>query len=62
MLLSSLECTCVGVCNRIDMQDGIGNRTWDNDDLHRPTAVTDLFGGSVGHSYDPAYQLTQMID
>ena len=52
MLLSSLECTCVAVGNRIDMQDAVGNRT----------QLTYPDGRSVSYAYDASDRMTQVTD
>ena len=46
--------------NRNAMQDGAGVTTWVYDDLHRPTAISDPFGGTVGYAYDASGNRTQL--
>jgi len=39
---------------------GVGVTTWAYDDLHRPVAVSDPFGGTVGYAYDAVGNRSQL--
>jgi RHS repeat-associated protein len=46
--------------NRTSMVDGVGSTTWVYDSLHRATAITDPFDGTVGYDYDSLGNRTQL--